>query len=183
MCSHAQDEWMQSGEQTFEHLIRLLNHWESAIRQIAAQKLGELRDVRAVEPLIHAFKDDDGMVRRAAAIALGQIGDKRALEPLVHALNKDADRVVRRRAATALGQLGDKRAIEPLINALKDTQSGVPGYAALALDKLKEPWLQPFSERLNERDREVRARIMLSLAHFEFNGQRPFGSFVAALKD
>lgn len=165
-------------------LLKYLESYEPALREESARSLGLLGDSRAVAPLIQRLVGDTtGSVRRAAAIALGRLGDRRALEPLADALVGDNDSVVRRRAATALGELGDPRAIEPLIGALRDISSGVPGYAALALDKLGEPWYEPFHKRIGEPDVNVRGSIMLSLRHFTLNGEYPFGIFVAAAKD
>jgi HEAT repeat protein len=64
--------------------------------------LGEIKDPRAVEPLIAALKDKG--VCAAAAYALGEIKDPRAVEPLIAAL-KDESFSVRRAAAEALVSL------------------------------------------------------------------------------
>ena len=48
------------------------------MREQAAFALGQLRDPRAVDPLIAALKDANGDVREQAAFALGQLRDKRA---------------------------------------------------------------------------------------------------------
>ena len=48
----------------------------------AARALGDLRDERAIEPLIGALEDQNDDVRCQAARALGEIGDPRAKEPL-----------------------------------------------------------------------------------------------------
>ncbi|MGB9872500.1 MAG: HEAT repeat domain-containing protein, partial [Anaerolineae bacterium] len=58
-------------------LIKALGYekdWE--IRRDAARALGELKDARAVEPLIAALKDKDSDVREAAAEALDRLGWK-----------------------------------------------------------------------------------------------------------
>ena len=70
---------------------------------LAAGALGELRDARAVEPLIAVLKDDDSLVRSYAQQALLQIGAP-AVEPLIAAL-QDTDPEVQSLAAEALGQL------------------------------------------------------------------------------
>ncbi|MCX5884510.1 MAG: HEAT repeat domain-containing protein [Proteobacteria bacterium] len=85
-------------------------------RSQAAKALGEIRDIRGVEPLIVALKDETYVVREAAAWALGGIKDIRAVEPLIAALNS----VKRQPVAWALGEIKDIRAVEPLIAALKD---------------------------------------------------------------
>jgi len=87
------------------------------LRQGAAEMLGKLRDVRAVEPLTRALTAKSADVRSRAAEALGQLGDARAVEPLIRVL-EDYEDQVRRNAAVALGQIGDFRAVEPLIGRL-----------------------------------------------------------------
>ena len=69
--------------------------------------LGNIGDVRAVEPLLMVLKDEDqdAWVRLRAAEALGKIGDARAVGPLRAALN-DEDEEVRGAAASALETLG-----------------------------------------------------------------------------
>jgi len=105
------------------------------IREAAVYALGELKDPRAVEPLIEALKDKDSGVRRSVAEALGKLKDPRAVEPLIGAL-KDEDWYGRESVAEALGELGDPRAVEPLIKALKDKDLTVRHYAAEALRKI-----------------------------------------------
>ena len=71
----------------------------------AARALGEIKDTRAVEPLIEALKDSDKRVGIFAARALGNIGDARGVEPLIDAL-QDSDEEMRKWAADALEKLG-----------------------------------------------------------------------------
>ena len=68
----------------------------------AADMLGQLGDVRAVEPLIACLKDQDKDIRAIAADALGELEDARAVEPLIACL-KDQNSDVRYSAADALG--------------------------------------------------------------------------------
>lgn len=86
-------------------LIKVLatgKHPES--REEAAEALGDLRDPKAVEPLIAALKDRDAEVREGAAEALGKIGDRRAVEALTEALN-DPRHDVRKKAERSLEYL------------------------------------------------------------------------------
>jgi HEAT repeat protein len=46
------------------------------VRMAAAQALGDIRDIRAVEPLLAALHDAEPEVRMAAAQALGDIGEE-----------------------------------------------------------------------------------------------------------
>lgn len=112
----------------------------SHVREKAAKKLGKIKDIRAVEPLIHVLMNDEPGVREEAAWALGQIKDPRAVEPLIYILlnykgrgsgvpigvrpsvrlpHQDWTPRVRWRSAQALGKIKDPIAIEPLIEALK----------------------------------------------------------------
>ena len=53
-----------SAQKNIKGLIKALNHQKDAeVRQHAARALGEIGDVRAVEPLIAALKDPDKYVR------------------------------------------------------------------------------------------------------------------------
>jgi HEAT repeat protein len=67
----------------------------------AAEALGRIGDVRAVEPLLIALKESITDVRNISAEALGKIGDARAIEPLITALD-DNSWNVRSAAARAL---------------------------------------------------------------------------------
>ncbi len=132
------------------------------LREGATRALGELWDVRAVEPLIRVLGDEDNQVRAGAASALGELRDGRAVRPLIAAL-QDKDMEVRVNAADALGALGSGRrlkphrvsfhdprpdgpvsnaeqAVEPLITALlQDPDEHVRASAAASLGKLKHP--------------------------------------------
>lgn len=77
-----------------------LNDEDSYVRQGAAWALGEIKDLRAIGPLIFAIKDKDLDVRLRAAKALVKIGTP-AVEPLIEAL-KDKDSYVRGNAAWGL---------------------------------------------------------------------------------
>jgi|GEM_PF-986014 len=117
--------------------------------------LGDLKDTRAVEPLLVALSDSNDRVRAGVAQALGELKDARAVEPLINALS-DEDWNVQAKAAWALGDLGDS-AVEPLINALSDEDSNVRVVAALALGRLGESAFEPLLAALNADDKEVRA--------------------------
>ncbi|MCG2738355.1 MAG: HEAT repeat domain-containing protein [Candidatus Methanoperedenaceae archaeon] len=80
----------------------------------SAFKLGELKDIYAIEPLIERLNDkkEDFQVRGRAAMALGEIGDKIALEPLMKALdNKENLGFVRAWAAWSFGKHEDKQEV------------------------------------------------------------------------
>ena len=72
-------------------LVQELGYLEDAsVRAAAAKALGEIGDVRTVDPLIAALNDQDAYVITIAARSLAKLGDVRAVEPLIVA-SKDRD--------------------------------------------------------------------------------------------
>jgi len=67
----------------------------AGVRWCAAEALGEIKDVRAVEPLIAALRDPNAYVRWCAADALGKIGDARALPELERVAREDTGKTWR----------------------------------------------------------------------------------------
>ncbi len=118
-------QMMKKGE--VERLIETLDHKDSDVRRIAAVALGELGDVKAVNPLIKALRDEDKKdlgggwsrhngVQEVMIMALGKLGDLRAVEPILLFLEKNSvfsPSVVL--VIKALGKLKDPKAVKPLI--------------------------------------------------------------------
>lgn len=105
---HAERALIKIGEPVVELLIEALKDTDKNIREIAAEALGEIGDVRAVDPLINALKDGDSFVRGYAAEALGKIGDERAIGSLTKALN-DKSSFVWEKAKEALEKIKAKQ--------------------------------------------------------------------------
>jgi hypothetical protein len=163
-----------------DNIRRLLsNDWE--VRRDATQALGQIGDVRAVEPLIAALKDRDWDVRRAAAQALGLIGDVRGVEPLIVTL-KDRFDGVRKAAAQALGKIGDVRAVMPLIAALKDQSWQVSEAAAQILGQIRDTRaVEPLIAALEDRDWDVRRAAAQALG--QIGDARAVEPLIASLID
>ncbi len=91
---------------TLKKISQALRYEDWDVRLAAAGALKQIRDSKAVEPLIQTLKGKgkDGDARLAAARALGEIKDPRAVEPLTQAL-KDEDSRVRKAAQEALEKL------------------------------------------------------------------------------
>ncbi len=136
-------------------LIKALNYEDSAdVRMNAATALGELRDSRAVDPLITTLKDKDIEVRRKSATALGQIGDIKAVFPLV-ALLKYSDKVLRSCAIEGLKKMG-LPALDLLILSLEKKDYSVRSDAAMALGEIGDARaIKPLLKTLRRTDREV----------------------------
>jgi HEAT repeat protein len=132
-----------------EGAIQLLRSPDVQIRQFVAYLLGQVKDARAIEPLIDALQDEHVGVRGAAANALGTIGDVSAVPYLLPLMKQPNPQLVvwaafaltrlghdhftfletalqsgevdvRRSAILAMQQLGDPRAIGPLLRVCDD---------------------------------------------------------------
>lgn len=99
--SKAAGELVKIGKPAVPELLEALTGEATTARSHAADALGDIKDPRAVEPLIWALGVSSAETRERAAYALGRIGDERAARPLSRLLN-DPDREVREAAARAL---------------------------------------------------------------------------------
>lgn len=98
---------MVGGDQAVRALIMTVRneHEDLIARGRAAFMLGQLKDLRAVEPLIQALTAPGHQTPVFAAEALGKLGDRRAIIPLLTLLDSDND-AFREAALEALKKLG-----------------------------------------------------------------------------
>jgi HEAT repeat protein len=143
-------EWSKNKRTREKIALPMRQHLETGIRhgvQIRAiQALGEIRDTKAIEPLIKKLGDPLHEIWQAAAEALGKMGEP-AVESLIQAL-KDEKWDVRTGAARSLGGIGDNKAVDPLIQALKDRNLTVRIHATEALVKIGEPAVESLTRTL-----------------------------------
>lgn len=103
--------------QAVPHLIKvLLEDEEKTARGPAAQALGQIRDERAVKPLIQALSDQDFLVRAFAEEALVNLG-KLAIEDIISLFSTTKDQDLRVKLARIVLDMGDL-AVDPLISSL-----------------------------------------------------------------
>jgi HEAT repeat protein len=90
-------------------------------RMFAAIILGQLKDERAVKPLIETLQNEDevDLVHREAAFALGLIGHEEAIPVLAETLNHEFY-YIREAAAWALTKINHEQATEALLRIAKD---------------------------------------------------------------
>lgn len=119
-----------------EEMLSLLTSDHVSERMIAARAFCELRDERAIAPLLEMLSDVCPLVRVSVAYALGRNPSLRAVEPLIDLLARDWNGYVRKGVVWALGNCGDRRAIEPLVHALKTDISAVRLWAASSLAQI-----------------------------------------------
>jgi len=109
------------------------------IKLVVIDALGQIGDIRAVEPLLKALESEDRWIRRSAARALEEMNDERVIQPLMwHLLEEnEEDAEVRRSSARALarGRIGEP-AIDVLRKARNDADSRVRDSAVAALGNI-----------------------------------------------
>jgi HEAT repeat protein len=99
-------------------LITALKDQDRLVRQSAANALGLIGDVSAVEWLLAALDTDDWVMRGYVARALGGIGGARAVEALIDAVD-DNHKFVRGEAVEALlHKLATPAVVDKLIMTL-----------------------------------------------------------------
>ena len=137
-------------------LITALMSENYRVRRSAATALGQIKDTRAVEPLIAALKDRETRFDTVEVVtALAKIGDMRAVIPLLDTLEDEND-PKRQAAISALGNLGTP-VIEPLINAFKDPRERVRSGVAWTLGQFNDARVvEPLINALKDERWEVR---------------------------
>jgi hypothetical protein len=146
-------------------LLEDLHSKDGLVRVKALIALGQVKDPRAVEPLIVILQGKNVGARGLAAMALGNIGDARAVEPLIGALQTERDPNTKLLMVLALATLKDPRSIEVLTAALDDKAPKVRTMAATALGNIKDPRAaQALKGALNSEDPQVRAEAARVIA-------------------
>ena len=111
--------WAAKTIRSPEPLLAGLTHPQARVREECASALEELKNPRAVPPLVELLKNDDEerVVLRAVVRALGGIGDSGAVDALIPKLN---DSYLAYFVAEALCEIGDRRAETPLIGLIEN---------------------------------------------------------------
>ena len=117
------------GAETVDPLLGHIATPDVDVRKFIIDILGDIRDPRAVLPLIERLNDADENISVATAEALGKIRDRRAVPALTVCLARYDQGWLDYAAAEALGEIGDESALGPLI-------------AALGRSSLREPVLE-----------------------------------------
>jgi HEAT repeat protein len=147
------------GKPAFNSFICALKDESPEVREIAAEALWDIADVKSIEPLSQSLGDENVETRRYAVRTFAKIG-RPALQPLVQAL-KDQDRWVRETAYGALGELMDERdeqAVKQIFLPVLDDDNGHIRLAAIkALGRIKHAKsVEKFIMALNDVDFHIR---------------------------
>ena len=132
------------GRPSVEILIEYLQDEDWLVREAAADLLGKIGDVRAVEPLMERLKTDkDTGVKELAVKSLGLIGDARPVELYIDSI---PIRPLRVYAMEALAKVKDAEVLRPyreLFEKLKTDRDGLVSYnAGVIVDKLEAAAMQ-----------------------------------------
>jgi HEAT repeat protein len=135
--SRAIDALARIGRPASDALILALENEDTLIKQGAAETLGEIKETRAIEPLISAFQSKE--MRQVSVNALLKINKSSAVEPFILILKDErATDDMRADASWALGEMGDPRANEALLQTLASGKdNNVKMSAARALKRIK----------------------------------------------
>lgn len=155
-------------------------------REIAAQGLGYLGDVRAAKPLAAALKDSDSLVRRRAAAALVTVPAETVVPELSATVATDKDPEVRRFAVQALGWIATPAVAPALVKATQDQVAAVRQEAAVELGKLQltdTSALDALTSLLDKRDPDADVRWAAVVALGKLNDRRAEQVLVRALSD
>lgn len=96
-----------------EFLFELLEHTDSNLRAVAAEKLGNIGDKRAVPHLIALLAKRYARGELEAIKSLGRIGDQRAIDALIEYL-EPPDSSYGCSSAEALARIGGEKVVGPL---------------------------------------------------------------------
>ena len=150
----AADVLVKLGGDYIDLLVQELKNRNKDIRLGIIEVLGEIRDPRALEPLLGMLEDRSNEVRLQAALALGELGDPRAIEYLIRLL-RNPDKYVRYGAALALDKLewnpSDPSLLAFLYLGKQDWDK---------LSSIGEPAIEALSIALNDTDSTVRSKAV-----------------------
>jgi HEAT repeat protein len=139
---------------------------EILVREMAAQQLGLLADVRSIPYLVASLSDPFVEVRWEAEAALVKIGQP-AVSPLINALSTGGGQAV----CEALGSIGGQEAVDALINAMADPE--LCWCATHGIQHLKHESVAELLRLIDHPDSEVRICVFDTLIDFEMPNIAP----------
>jgi len=142
IAKHDWDKLAKIGSSAVEPLIKTLSEDgvsfgdQKWVSQHAAETLGKIKDLRAVEPLMQALSNKEYIIRAAAAKALGEIGleAKDALPRLEKLYDEDTNEGVHRSVREAIEKIekAQERKEAPLNSSLTKASADANSLNAVA---------------------------------------------------
>jgi HEAT repeat protein len=178
------------------YLIDLLADDNDFVRHNACQLLTEVHEPELIDQLADRLTGDSLVTRYRAVIVLTQLSrighpdlasalSERAVPALINTL-QDSNSAVRRESAAALGQIGSQsqevgaRVAPVLQGKLTDIDLRTHWTAASALGRIGTPALPSLSEALQDKNRDVRHRVVWALGTI---GEPAAPALISALDD
>jgi HEAT repeat protein len=170
------------GKNATESLLSILESSILDARLNAIYVLGEIRDPRAIKPLMELIRDtNDKDVLELVFSALAKIGVP-ALDGLLDLLKHDTDPTILRHIAKALGKIGDSRGVDPLLSMLHYTPIEVQQQAIESLGKLGDTRAtEPLIANLSNPQFELRKKSVEALGLIK--DKRALKPLIKVLKD
>jgi HEAT repeat protein len=126
------------GPEIVPTMIEALRSNNSAISSVAAQCLSNLKDARAVDPMLELLNHRNPNTSAIWIIdALGKLGAKRAVKPLIALLHTTQSVPERYTAVEVLGLLGDHTVAEEISKYANDPDHHVRDRVKVALTRLR----------------------------------------------
>jgi HEAT repeat protein len=172
-----------TGSYAFVPLINLLTDENTRVRSYAADALGEIRDVVAIEPLIKAMNVHPSAYGTLVyAEALAFIGGP-GVDYLIPTL-KSPNANIRLNAASALKIIKDTRVVQPLVEAANDPVDEVPAEIASSLGVKRDTCAVEQLEMMQYDSNIVAIEASLGLATLAKEGvEEVFTVLIKALKN
>jgi HEAT repeat protein len=188
----AKNALVKIGQPTVVPLIEALQNenLKGSIRQYVAKALGELKDLRALEPLHYALKQnrvpypEERSIKEGAAEALCMMKDPRSIKPLIDEI-ACADLFITEKISDMLLEMGET-VIETLIAELsdKDKTSGHKVRIIEVLDKIESPRsIEPLMEVLLNIDESSEVRAEAADVLGKMGDSRAVEPLITALSD
>lgn len=179
--TYAADAITEMGPIVIDSLIESLKQETGRTKLLIIEILGNISNVKAVNPLIQCLTDKDVYIKINAIEALNKIGDKKAIFPFIDLLN-DRNYGVRSKIAEILGNLGDNVAVQPLINCLNDQDQGVRINAIISLGNIgNKNALDPLIPFLKDNNKNIRLKVVEALG--KIGGKKAINALIESLND
>ncbi|MHA1883224.1 MAG: HEAT repeat domain-containing protein [Candidatus Thorarchaeota archaeon] len=150
-------------DRSFDGLVELLKNENPFIREIAANLLGALDDLQAVDHLIQATDDESVYVQEIAIRTLGNLSGSKAIQKLATMLIESE--YPRPSVSHALAEIGEP-ALDSLLPALHSENERVSLAAVRIIENIRgKKAIKILNQTINDIRPAVRGQIILALGN------------------
>ncbi|MBI5682315.1 MAG: HEAT repeat domain-containing protein [Deltaproteobacteria bacterium] len=164
-----------------DDLINRLNSDDRAVLHETIELLGDMRDKRAIKPIVSLLKGSDQGIKDAAVNALVNIGGQDAADAVIPLLYEEDNASLRNMAIEILERLG-KDAEQSVIALLNEKDDDIVKFALDILGNIGNPALSPhLIPVLNHPNKNVRAAAVNTVSKLKVFSAA--GCLIDMLKD